>query len=272
MGSVPVTRIATGALLAGMLTGAVLWLSTWMLAALLLFVLVFAAFEWARLAGLDSRSGRAAYAALLGISAGFLAYQLDAAGDYVDLLTGVATLWWLCASAWIVAFQTGRVPPVSTPFVLLPVGWFVLTAALSALLAVREQSATLLLILFALVWSVDILAYAGGRTWGRTKLIDKVSPGKTWEGLLIALVGTLLLAVGLNAWLFERPVAPVLFLVLATFVAAVFGDLFESLLKRSRGVKDSGHILPGHGGALDRVDSILAAAPVFWTVHRYLEL
>lgn len=268
----PIARIVTGTLLAGVLVAAVAWFPAWVLSALLIVVVVIAGFEWAQLARIDGLVGRSLYAAVIGVPAGFLVLQIDAAGVPLGLLVEIATLWWLCASVWIVAFQMGRVPYITTPLVLAPLGWFVLTAALAAVFALRQEDAALLLVLFALVWSADILAYAGGRTWGRTKMIDKVSPGKTWEGLVSALVGTLVLALGLNAWLFEQPFAAVIALVLSTFVAAVFGDLFESLLKRSRGLKDSGRILPGHGGVLDRVDSILAAAPVFWTLHHYLEL
>jgi phosphatidate cytidylyltransferase len=117
------------------------------------------------------------------------------------------------------------------------------------------------LILLSLVAAADIGAYFTGRRFGRTKLAPQVSPGKTWEGVLggavaVSVVALLWIWMGLFAWRF-------LVVALAVFAASVVGDLTESLFKRGAGLKDSGSILPGHGGILDRIDSLTAAAPVY---------
>jgi phosphatidate cytidylyltransferase len=124
---------------------------------------------------------------------------------------------------------------------------------------------SILLFLFVLIWSADSGAYFSGKKWGKHKLLPMVSPGKTWQGL----GGALSLCAGvilLGLFIFHVPyrVWPAAFLwLLIVVLVSVLGDLFESLLKRQAGLKDSGCLLPGHGGILDRIDSLTAAAPVF---------
>ena len=120
------------------------------------------------------------------------------------------------------------------------------------------------LVLLATIWTGDAAAYYGGRALGRHKLAPTISPNKTVEGSITGLIGSIAAGVGLGAWLLGKPVS---FLVIASMAAAMagqIGDLAESALKRSAGVKDSSSLLPGHGGLLDRVDSLLFAAPVFY--------
>jgi phosphatidate cytidylyltransferase len=160
-------------------------------------------------------------------------------------------------------------------FCLLYVGF-----TLTALPALHEDAegngATLLVFLFCVVWAGDIAALYVGRAWGKRKLAPKLSPNKTWEGSIASLVGSLLVTCGLLAlsdelakWNFVKlsfPAEDWYWLALAAVVnvAAQVGDLVESALKRSVGVKDSGVVLPGHGGILDRIDALLLAAPVLW--------
>lgn len=123
----------------------------------------------------------------------------------------------------------------------------------------------LVLFLFVLVWTADTGAYFAGKWWGKQKLIPEVSPGKTWQGLFGALISTILLVAGIALW-FHSPAAvwqPLLILSLTTVLFSILGDLFESMLKRKAKLKDSGNLLPGHGGILDRIDSLTAAAPMF---------
>jgi phosphatidate cytidylyltransferase len=120
------------------------------------------------------------------------------------------------------------------------------------------------LFLFLLVWAADVGAYFAGRRWGQHKLAPAISPGKTWEGVAGASAATLILAL-LGAALLDESVRWPTFVVVCLITAgfSIAGDLFESMIKRQCGVKDSGSLLPGHGGVLDRVDSLTAAAPVF---------
>lgn len=121
------------------------------------------------------------------------------------------------------------------------------------------------LFLLALIAGADITAFFVGRRWGRTRLASRVSPGKSWEGVAGALVAVLVLAsaAGILAGFGSWTLAVFLGLCVVTALASVLGDLTESLFKRQAGLKDSGHLLPGHGGVLDRIDSLTAAAPLF---------
>lgn len=118
--------------------------------------------------------------------------------------------------------------------------------------------------LFAIIWVGDIFAYYGGHTFGRHKLALVISPGKTWEGSIFGLLGALLVGFGLARYLPEASLSALLLICVATGAISQLGDLFESLLKRVSGVKDSGRLLPGHGGFLDRFDSLILATPFFF--------
>jgi len=255
-------RLVTGLVLAGAVIAATLWLPPLMTIGLFACVTVLGGLEWSGLAGLSQPALRLCYALLCVVP---VAVSLGggAAAPQLLRLAVAGAAWWLVAVAWVLAYQRNGSPAPRGSAALLVIGVCVLAPGLAALAWLLLRDPVHVLVLFAIVWSADILAYAGGRRWGRRRLISRVSPGKTWEGLWSALAGTLLLALVINAWLVAMPPLRLLVLVLATFVAAVFGDLLESLLKRLRGVKDSGRLLPGHGGVLDRIDSLLAAGPIY---------
>jgi phosphatidate cytidylyltransferase len=128
--------------------------------------------------------------------------------------------------------------------------------------------------MMVLVWLADSGAYFTGRQWGKTKLAPAISPGKTWEGVYGGLFSSLVFA-GIAGMLFSESVKWALMFMLVAGIAVLFsvvGDLLESLMKRHSGIKDSGHIIPGHGGILDRIDGMVAAAPVFLAAYLWLGL
>ena len=258
-------RIATAAVLIPLVLAALFLLPARGWAMAVLVVIGIAALEWGRLAAL-APLWRAALLGLLLASAMAL-LLLPAFGfaqgwppPVVLAVCGVATAFWvLVVPAWL----RGRWQ-LGSPGVGVLVGVLVLLAAWTALVALQAQSPWRVLAAMAVVWIADTAAYFAGRAFGRHKLAPAISPGKTWEGVLGALVAVTVYAlVLLHAFAGTVRGSVPLWLAIAVAVAAlsVCGDLFESLLKRHAGVKDSGHILPGHGGVLDRIDALLAAMP-----------
>jgi len=128
----------------------------------------------------------------------------------------------------------------------------------------RSHGSDLIVYLLCLVWAADIGAYLAGKCWGRHKLIPRVSPGKTVEGMMGGFLLTMLVA--FVAYWYFRPVYSFLWFVIAAgiMLISLLGDLFISMLKRRRNLKDTGQIFPGHGGVLDRLDSLIAALPLFY--------
>ena len=261
------TRVVTGIVLVGAVLAALFALPAIAFGVVLLLIVLVAAAEWARLIGLADAK-RAAFTVATAVAAIVLLW-LGADRGFEPLVVavcGLATLFWLTvgvtsvlhdwqpASAWLRA---------ASAFV-------VLEGAFVAILACRAHSPWLALAAMAIVWIADTAAYFTGRRFGRHKLAPAISPGKTWEGAFGALI-----AVGAYA-LVLVPLAPragyrgaydgyaivawVLF-ALALAALSIVGDLHESLLKRRAGAKDSGAILPGHGGVLDRIDALVAAMP-----------
>jgi phosphatidate cytidylyltransferase len=179
---------------------------------------------------------------------------------------GAATVFWiLVAAPWIALAW-----PTRSQILLALVGWLILIAAWLALVELQARSPWLVLAAMGVVWIADTAAYFAGRAFGRHKLAPHVSPGKTWEGVIGALVGVAVYAAALVPFAvragYRGPVDAATIALWLVFVAvlaavSVIGDLFESMLKRHAGVKDSGHLLPGHGGVLDRTDALLAAMP-----------
>ncbi len=179
-------------------------------------------------------------------------------------------LWWLMLALWVIAQARRSVLFAPRRWVRALAGWLTLVLAwvsLSYLLAAGPSGAFWLTLLFALVWGADIGGYFAGRRFGRHLLAPGISPGKTWEGLVGGLVLGSLAATGvhLSAMMLGLILPSLLWLLPVSVMVILFsvaGDLTESLLKRQVNAKDSGRLLPGHGGLLDRVDALLAAAPV----------
>lgn len=198
------------------------------------------------------------------------------------LLPQLWLLWWaLSVVIWVMAFKWVLVFPNQEKWYgrrLFAMGVVILVAAITAMYSLWQMSPWWLMYVFLLVWCADSGAYFVGRKFGKRKLAPNVSPNKSIEGLLGGLATSAIVAIVIGSvYLSLDWIALLAFLLLsgATVVASVLGDLFESMLKRRAGIKDSGTILPGHGGVLDRIDSLLSATPIFafgvWVLV-YLEI
>lgn len=230
----------------------------------LLYLIAFiAGFEWALLAGMVKTMYRLAFATVL---AGLSWLMLEYFTEYVFLFVYVSVLLWVGIYAFLLNIQPVKTGPVFSPVKTLAAILIVPSAVYSMYLIHQiDNGATWLLYGLALVWVADIGAYFSGKKYGRTKLAEKISPGKTREGLWGAVAATSLytLLFALYSGLEGVQIILILLLSIVLTLISVTGDLYESYLKRECGIKDSGNILPGHGGILDRIDSVLAAMPVF---------
>lgn len=258
-------RILTALVLLPLVISGVLYLPTPILALLFGGILLLGATEWVKFAMLERTGEKALFLlmVLLGMVGAYLLLQVPGSDYWLFL---ASSLMWLLITLAIVRYQPER-SPVPGRFIKSLLGFLVLVPAWAALVALHgygEDGPALLLFAMSLTWVADTGAYFAGRQWGRVKLAPLISPGKTREGVYGALAGVALWS-GLLAWLRPETGAPYLIVLfcLLICVISVVGDLFESLLKRQAGIKDSGNILPGHGGVLDRIDSLTAVAPVF---------
>jgi phosphatidate cytidylyltransferase len=264
------TRILTAVILIPLVLAALFLLAPIGWGTVSLVVMGIAAMEWANLAGYARGVQTLFVAATLtiGIAVLFLLATGDESrwADVVLATCGAATLFWVVAAPPWLAFRWKPDSGVA----LAIVGWIALTGAWVALVALQARSPWLVLAAMAIVWIADTAAYFAGRAFGRHKLAPRVSPGKTWEGVCGALAAVAVYALALTplAEVAGRsgsltPLAVGIWVACALALTAlsVEGDLFESLLKRNANVKDSGRLLPGHGGILDRIDALLAAMP-----------
>lgn len=254
-------RVMTALVLAPLALAALFGLSGAGFALFTGIVVLLGAWEWANLAGLERPAGRLAYVAGLGVLM-VLAWLSGAAQALWPLW--VSALGWLLSFYWVAGY-----PRTSDQWrprgVRLAMGLWVLLPCWVGFIQLRATGIEWLLYVLLMVWVADVGAYFAGRRFGRRKLAPRVSPGKSWEGVHGGLVATFLLALGFAAWEGLSP-GEGAWLVVATLgvtLVSVLGDLLESMLKRLRGIKDSSNLLPGHGGILDRIDSLTAAVPLF---------
>ena len=236
--------------------------------ALMFAVFVFlAGWEWGGIMKLSSFSKRGAYVATVGLSMGILWFFVSRVSDDWLVLPVISLFWWLLALVWVLTYPKST-PRWSSPWLLFLIGLLVLIPIWSAVVSLHqfgEQGPYLVLYLLTLVSFADTGAYFGGRKWGKHKLAPRVSPGKTWEGVASALAVTGIFSlIAANLFSFSgNQLLAFIVLSLVTVSFSILGDLTESMFKRNAGLKDSGTILPGHGGVLDRMDGVTAAAPVF---------
>lgn len=268
-------RLISAAIMIPLVVGGILFLPTEGVALILGLVMGVGLWEWARMVPLQSAPSRLLYPAI-GLLLMWLAWLVPLAA-MIDILLVAALLWWLGALYWVSRAKIDAPPGVLPRVMKSVVGLLVVLPAWAALVMLhgREQDGPLLtLFLLVLIWLADSGAYFAGRHWGRTKLAPLVSPGKTWQGVYggVAASAVFALLAGLLYSQSLRWTAGLILVSLLTVMFSIVGDLLESLMKRQRGIKDSSHIIPGHGGVLDRIDSLTAAAPVFLLGLYWLEL
>lgn len=266
-------RVITALVLVALLLPAIFATRAEPLAGLTLALIAAAAWEWGRLNGLAMRGSLRVAAVCLTLCL----FTWSAAWAYhvPPLLWPLTGGFWVLTGAWLLRHGVQGWPTVSRTLRLVA-GVVALWLTWLAMYQAKVVGINFLLSLLFLVWMADIAAYFAGRTWGRRKLAVAISPGKSWEGVWGGMVGVLLMACAWvwvdTQWVMDSPSLftqlyargwP--FMVLATlFLVAmsVVGDLVESLVKRSAGMKDSSQLLPGHGGVLDRVDALLPTLPL----------
>jgi len=283
--SVLKTRVLTALAMVAALYLGTTFLPPFYFGIVLAVVLVPALLEWTGLMGLHKKRERAFYLlsfyALLSLSALLLGFKPEVGSlnsNAVIVLMFIAAAFWLLMFYYIVKFPAAQ-STWATVFLIGLMGMFCILPLWVALLQLKYMAVSgyLVLALIALVSVVDIGAFFAGRKWGHKKLAPALSPKKSWAGFWGGLASCTLLALLLIAvvhtLLFPLTPGLIALLILAAVliaVVSVIGDLYESMLKRHQGIKDSGRSLPGHGGILDRIDSLIAAAPFFVLLMIYL--
>lgn len=295
-----VQRIITATVLAAMVLTAIFMLSATNFSLFIAIITLLAAWEWLSLTDVDKLLGKiifllALILPMLGVT--YWTVFLEMLGeamewpevkeysDALDYFVIVPVLFWLLAMMLIRQAAQELLRMNFGPRLKAFLGWLVLLSAWMFISKLRAYYGIEWLSYFLiLIWAADISAYFVGKKWGKAQLAPEVSPGKTIQGMYGALVAAVVCAIGLRGYYgFSAMVGEgseltiliaidLVILSVLTVLVSIYGDLFFSLVKRRKGVKDSGHLLPGHGGILDRVDSIIAAAPFFfagvWLIGR----
>lgn len=278
-------RVITAVVLAPLVIAAIFYLPVQYFSLFIAGVITLGAWEWGPFMGFNSLRSRVSFCAVLAISMLVTHYtvSIDAVWQGAQLseiyqnglLAAIA--WWCLSLLFVVIYPRGEriwrshlVAKGIFGFLTLYPAWL----ALNALRAMEYDTnvffgAWMICVVLGIVWAADIGAYFSGKSLGKRKLMPKVSPNKTLEGLIGGVIGSVIFVlivchyaqVDKSLWLQYS------FFTVIVAVASAIGDLNESMLKRDAGIKDSGHILPGHGGILDRIDSLTAAAPVFLVIY-----
>lgn len=266
-GTVLKTRIITALVLAPIAVVGIFFLPPFGFALFTGLIITVGAWEWANMSGWTSMAARVAYGLVIAIVLSGL-FTVDA----VSVLW-LALFWWVLSFLMVRSYPQGS-QRWQAPVIRALMGVLVLVPAWVGLnhmrtgvfeFGVSDNNLLLILYVFCIVWVADIGAYFAGRAFGKAKLAPRVSPGKSWAGVWGGLLAVAILAGLVGLWA-NASSANTLLLVLASLVTglvSVQGDLLESMMKRFRGIKDSSQLLPGHGGIMDRIDSLTAAIPVF---------
>jgi len=217
-------------------------------------LLLAGAWEWSGFLVMRNNAARIGYVVIIGA---LIVALMTVLAPHTDTILLASLAWWTIALIWTFFFPT-PIPEV----VRWLVGILVLVPLYAALMLLYAAGPGILLFALLIVWVADSGAYAAGKLFGRVKLAPKISPGKTWEGVIGGLLAVVLL-IALRSIMVETNLAVLLPFCLGVAALSIVGDLTVSMFKRTAGVKDSGTMFPGHGGVLDRIDSVAAAAPLF---------
>ncbi len=258
-------RVLTAIILAPLGIAAVLLLPTAAFALMMGALFSIGFWEWARLAGCTTAPMRMGFAAL-GVALMLLVWWRGV--QLLEQVAVVGVMFWAIAPLWLRFFEFASTPNQRSIAFKLTAGLCAIVPAWAAgtyLHGSTAQGAAWVLFVVVLIWCADVFAYFAGRFIGGRKLAPRISPGKTWAGVYGGFVGAALYALtcGLAIGIRGQSLLVLVVLSAITVSMSVVGDLFESLLKRHAGEKDSGQLFPGHGGVLDRFDSLFAALPVF---------
>lgn len=271
------SRLITAIILIPLVIAALFFLPADGFMLVVLGITMLAAWEWGQFAGLKTPLQRIMLALIFGLLlAGMVfvlpPYQRDIHQPYVALSLWVSLSWWVVALLLVIAYPKSVSLWQHSRFLRLVFGALTLVPFFWGMLVLRQYhydfdryaGAWWLLFVLLLVWGADSGAYLFGKMFGRHKLAPKVSPGKTLEGCIGGLATSALIA-----WIFaslaplQVETSSLIYSAVIATLASVLGDLSESMFKRASGIKDSGNLIPGHGGILDRIDSLTAAVPVF---------
>jgi phosphatidate cytidylyltransferase len=266
------TRVITAVVILLLLVGMLFFAPALAWSVFVLVIALLGCWEWSRMAGLAG-TGQATYVAL-SVAIGAALWFLYARSADTYFMSAASIAFIIAALFWIVLaplWLANKARP--SALVCAVAGWIVMWPTWFAFVVLRDASPWLLLAIAAVIWVADIAAYFAGKRFGKHKLAPAVSPGKTWEGVMGALVGVAVYGIVLALIAQSRPTpispifdyghgVPVLLAMLGLAALSVVGDLLESWMKRGAGLKDSSNLLPGHGGILDRIDALTSTLPV----------
>ena len=266
-----IPRLITATILAAFFTSALVFLSPFIFAQIMIFVVLVAGWEWADLASFKAKSAK--YGFLLALGVCFIATgyhvgfhtQFDVSASYN--ICALVVAFWSIIFLWLQGFPSSAILWSPKPVMAL-IGLLLLVSTWLAIISIlmMVNGKWLLGLAITTVALADVGGYVVGKLFGRHKLAPTISPGKTWEGLMGGLLFQLPLIIGLKIALPDTYLLKLALLIIPVGLISVVGDLFESMIKRQRGVKDSSSLLPGHGGVLDRLDGVMAALPLFFVI------
>lgn len=261
-------RIITAAILIPLVIWSVFYASAQGFTAGLAVVLFIATLEWNNFVGYNNKVSGFIFSVIVTLA--FLYLEHLAELQFIQYAIYLSLVWWLISIPLLFNFPFKPSHLLQQKPTKIIVGFVMLLSTFLALNLLRnsqEYGSSYVMYLFLIIWIADSAAYFAGRTWGKHKLIPNVSPGKSWEGVAGGIVATLIAAFFAIDILNITSTQSIMFILvtLVTVVYSVIGDLSESMFKRMANIKDSGKILPGHGGILDRIDSLTSGLPVFLT-------